>query len=292
MADTYCVYMHTSPSGKRYIGVTKNNPTRRWENGSGYKGQIFSKAIEKYGWDNFQHEVLLTGLAFEDAEYWERFFIAMFRTTKSKYGYNCDSGGKLGRKVTEEARRRMSESHKGLLTGEKNPCYGKPMPEEVRRKLIEANTGRKPWNYGKHFQPEAHWNYGKHLSLETRQKISEARKTKGVAVGEKNPMFGKHHTDAAKQKMSEAQSGENHWNFGKTLSEDTRNKIRKKTFGNERQPPVAVVNLTTGERFERVVYAARKYGVDRSNISRACSSQLKTCAGCVWAYEKDLPPQT
>lgn len=36
----YCVYKHTTPSKKVYIGMTGQDPEKRWRNGSGYKGQI------------------------------------------------------------------------------------------------------------------------------------------------------------------------------------------------------------------------------------------------------------
>ena len=53
----YCVYLHTSPTNKYYVGITKQNPLKRWANGRGYcKNKHFYKAILKYGWDNFQHE--------------------------------------------------------------------------------------------------------------------------------------------------------------------------------------------------------------------------------------------
>ena len=36
----WCVYMHTSPSGKYYIGITSRDPIKRWcLTGSGYKKQ-------------------------------------------------------------------------------------------------------------------------------------------------------------------------------------------------------------------------------------------------------------
>lgn len=55
----YCVYKHTSPSNKVYIGITSQEPERRWKNGNGYKKNLyFTKAIKKYGWDNFAHEIL------------------------------------------------------------------------------------------------------------------------------------------------------------------------------------------------------------------------------------------
>lgn len=42
------VYMHTSPSNKRYIGITKRKVNKRWQNGNGYKhNTYFTNAIKK-----------------------------------------------------------------------------------------------------------------------------------------------------------------------------------------------------------------------------------------------------
>ena len=44
MSETYSVYEHICPNGKRYIGITSRNPKLRWgKNGIGYKyHNIFS----------------------------------------------------------------------------------------------------------------------------------------------------------------------------------------------------------------------------------------------------------
>lgn len=54
------IYMHTSPSGKHYIGQTKQKINNRFRSdGSGYKQcRVFYNAIKKYGWNNFKHEIL------------------------------------------------------------------------------------------------------------------------------------------------------------------------------------------------------------------------------------------
>ena len=45
---SYCVYKHTCPNGKVYIGVTSQNPLRSWNNGNGYRGnEHFYRAIVK-----------------------------------------------------------------------------------------------------------------------------------------------------------------------------------------------------------------------------------------------------
>ena len=57
--DNYSIYKHTSPSGKSYIGITKQGKKRFGKDGNGYKKQRkFYNAIQKYGWDNFKHEII------------------------------------------------------------------------------------------------------------------------------------------------------------------------------------------------------------------------------------------
>lgn len=91
---TYCIYKHTSPSGKIYIGVTKQDPDRRWQNGLGYKTQrLFWRAIEKYGWGNFEHEILEDNLTHNVACEKEISYINQYQSNNPEYGYNTTSGG-------------------------------------------------------------------------------------------------------------------------------------------------------------------------------------------------------
>lgn len=131
----YTVYKHTSPSGKVYVGITKQPVKQRWHGGRGYIGNpAFWNAIQKYGWDNFEHVVLETGLSPEEASEKERFYIAHFRSLNTQNGYNIDLGGVTRYSLSEESRRKISESRRG----KKMP----PMSEERRKRLSEALTGR------------------------------------------------------------------------------------------------------------------------------------------------------
>jgi predicted GIY-YIG superfamily endonuclease len=67
---TYCVYKHTNKfNGKVYIGITSQQPEKRWKNGYGYEGnEYFYRAIQKYGWnDGFDHEIIVSGITKEAA---------------------------------------------------------------------------------------------------------------------------------------------------------------------------------------------------------------------------------
>ena len=67
--------MHTSPTNKHYIGITKQQPpSNRWrKDGKGYKNSIyFWNAIQKYGWDNFKHVIVAEGLSLNEASEMEK----------------------------------------------------------------------------------------------------------------------------------------------------------------------------------------------------------------------------
>lgn len=93
--DNYCVYCHTNNiNGKKYIGMTKYSPEKRWGKGKYYKSCIaFHNAIIKYGWDNFFHEIVATNLTKEEAQNFERLLIEKLDTRNPLYGYNIRVGG-------------------------------------------------------------------------------------------------------------------------------------------------------------------------------------------------------
>ena len=177
----YCVYRHTSPTGKVYVGITCQNPIRRWAHGHGYRmNQYFSNAIRKYGWDNFTHEILYSDLTKKEACELEIELIRFHRSNNEDCGYNLSSGGDApgaGCKHSEEARTRISESKKG----EKHPYYGKKLSEEHRLKMSEAHKGYRPTpeecrQRSERQVGEKNHNYGKHPSEETRNKMRESHR--------------------------------------------------------------------------------------------------------------------
>lgn len=90
----YSVYLHTNKAnGKCYVGITRQNPRRRWQEGHGYDRTYFGNAIKKYGWDGFTHEVIDRALSKEEAMKREIALISLYRSNDRRFGYNIAEGG-------------------------------------------------------------------------------------------------------------------------------------------------------------------------------------------------------
>ncbi len=163
-----CVYKHTAPNGKCYIGITSTSLKRRCGNGSGYyKNEYFTKAIKKYGWENFTHEILFDNLEQEEAERIERELIKKYSSNDKRFGYNITDGGEKCKRHAQSSKEKMSKAKKGKYAGEKSYWYGKHRSEETKMKLHNALSGK--------MSGDKNPNYGKPLSNEQKKKIGESR---------------------------------------------------------------------------------------------------------------------
>lgn len=129
----YIVYKHTCPNGRCYVGITHQNPERRWRSGMHYdQNRRFFMAIVKFGWDNIKHEILETGLTYEEAKQKEEEYIAKYKSAEEEYGYNQTLGvGGKGFTKSSETREKLRAAH-----------IGKRPTAETRKKISEANKGR------------------------------------------------------------------------------------------------------------------------------------------------------
>ncbi len=146
MKINYKLYLHTAPNGKRYYGITKQEPRKRWKNGTGYKGnQHFARAIDKYGWDNIKHEVLFDNLTESEAKELEQYMIQWYDTSNRKYGYNISLGGE-GCNVSEETKCKISKSRKGLYGGKNNPKAKSVICITTKQIFLTAQEGADYYN--------------------------------------------------------------------------------------------------------------------------------------------------
>lgn len=148
--NNWIVYKHTSPSGKVYVGITKQKPNKRWQYGHGYKqSKYFFNAILKYGWKNIEHIILEHDLSMEEASKLEKKLIASYK--QQGLSYNIAEGGFDGniRKLTAEEKQNISIKLKEYYKTHTSPTLGKKMPKEVVEKMKINN--KKLWqeNYNK-----------------------------------------------------------------------------------------------------------------------------------------------
>lgn len=209
MASNFYVYKHTSPNNKVYIGITSQSLKDRWFNGEGYnKQKLFYRAIKKYGWDNFTHEILFENLTKEEACQKEIELIAEYKSNNPEFGYNLTTGGEgvSGYHHTDIAKQKIGVAAKGNQYGK-----GYKHTQEAIEKIREAMKGKI-----RATESIAKWKLshkGFHHSEATKQKISKSK------LGNTN-MLGKHHTEETKKKISEHSKG-------KIISQETREKLRQ-----------------------------------------------------------------
>lgn len=103
---------------------------------------------------------------------------------------NKNSEAHLGKKLTEEHKKKISES----LKDEKNPWFGRHHTEETKKKISE-NNGR--------------WNIGKHRSEEVKGKISKAQRGEksvhwegGKSFEPYCPKFNKNFKESIREKFN------------------------------------------------------------------------------------------
>lgn len=269
----YCVYKHTSPSGKVYIGITHKEPRERWKNGLGYRTQKrFYRAIVKYGWDSFTHEILFSGLSEQEAKDKEVELIAIYESSDKSHGYNVTLGGESMRGYIppQEVREKISKANKG-----------RKKPDTMRKRLSMTKTGTRASEEAKRNMSQNHADisgernpmYGKNHSAETRQRISETRKrlfAEGVLTQPKKIRPPKLTREERAKLISERMRGENNPSYGKGLG---------------------VIQLTLdGEvvrEYKTIREAERETGADHVVISRCCKGRVKSAGGFRWKYAEE-----
>jgi len=177
-------------NNKIYIGQDIKNDPKYF--GS---GKLILLAIKKYGKENFIKETLEVCTDEKHMDEREIFWIKELDATNRKIAYNICEGGRTYR----------------AMKGENNPWFGKHHSEETKkiikekRKLQKMSTKQKEVLRKKWLSEE---NPGKNKSEETIKKLKIAAK-KLNRIGEKHPMFNKHHTEETKKHWSEIRKGKN-----------------------------------------------------------------------------------
>lgn len=235
-------------NGKVYIGQSVSIQTRWKEHINSLKRgdsrcTLLQRAWNKYGEENFTFEIL--ELCTEDMlDEIEIKYINIYNSCNQ--GYNIESGGNVNKRLSENTKELLRQSH-----------LGKKMSEETLKKMSESRMGDK--------NPM----YGKTHNKETRKKMSNAAKIRPV-----NKL-----SPEGLERIRRA-------NTGKVLSLETRQKISKSRKGSipYNKNPHPVYCLELNRVFKTPSDASKELNIRSSNIINCCEHIRKTCGGFQWMY--------
>ena len=152
----------------------------------------------------------------------ERFYIEKYNTLDRDYGYNLKEGGQDYNHFTDEIKMKMKEAIKASY-------------DDPERRKIQKENALKQW-----------------ANPETKKKI----------MGENNGMYGRHHSEESKRKMSEKKKGTISWRRDRT--------------------PVICIELN--KVFQDATAAGNEMSLDGSCILKVCKGNRRTCGGYHWEF--------
>lgn len=221
-------------TGKQYVGQTtktlKERKAKHLQNAQTDLNNKLYQAIRKHGIDSFKWEILEEANGKDNLDEREIFWIKEFNTLYEGYNMTIGGGTLYGHKHTEESKKKISESRKGIsmkdIYMEKyGEIKGMEKYEGYIEKLNQTNgKGRKRIDLfiEKHGEEEGRKRYkemiesmrekkkGNKLSEEHKRKISEGGR--GIKRSEefKEKLRARIYTKEHKQKIGDAHRGKTH----------------------------------------------------------------------------------
>lgn len=260
----WTVYIHIVPkeiSGydwdKYYVGITSQDVNKRWENGNGYKSQLFGRAVSKYSWENIEHEVVASNLTESEAKDFEKTLIKHLHSNENDCGYNLTKGGDgiIGYKHSEEFKQKQAVR----VSGENNPWYGKRLDS--------------------YYQSEETYQFDMNLNFVNKYS-SRADASCSVGCTKANIV------QVINNKRNHA--GGYIWRSKHDVIE-INGKYIPINLRNEKSKFNRIFQFNTSNKELIKIYnSVYETGYKKSTIYAACNGYNKTAFGYIWRYEKDV----
>ena len=222
-------------NGKVYYGSTTQTFCRRWDqhkrllNNNKHSNQFLQWSWNKNGPSSFEFIIILS-CSPNSCLYYEQLFLDKYwDNCKNCFNFYKTAGSPFGIKRSEESKKRNSIS----ITGKNNHFFGKKHSEVSKKKISEANRGKRYTEERKQQLSVKSIGlnnpfYGKKHTEVSKKKISLAHQKEG------NSFHNKRHSEESKLKMSIAQRGSKNHSYGKPVSNETKLKISQSSKGKPR----------------------------------------------------------
>ncbi len=315
------LYVHENKiNKKKYFGITKNQAFERWERyGSGYKrGTHIRNAFLKYGWDSFNHFVVIDNLTYSEALTYEKAFIALYKTTDRAYGYNKDKGGK-DFMIRAEVRKKLEEREyiKPVVHMETGIVYSDSNIASYYTGY-KASSIRRTCNSKKFLLFNSHWAYKCDYDKLTNEEIDKILKTtpknymddnRKVVCLESGEVFDnakcaqKVYTSTTaecikacckKYDPNRITAAKKHWLYLSDYNKLTKEEIEAELKTKQGQKvSKAVIKLETKEVFSSIEEASSKTGLSSKTIRYSCTGQwITTPKNGHWMFKSDYNKAT
>ena len=225
VSGIYCI--ENILDNKKYIGQSKD-VKNRWRkhigelNNNKHCNSYLQNAWNKYGEMNF-HFYVLEDCPSEELDNREKYWIAYFKSIDRDSGYNLKSGGQKGGSI-------LSNESKEKLRKSVKESYN-----DIDLRKLRSSDALKQW-----------------ANPEIKKKI----------IGENNGMYGKHHSEESRRKISEHIKG--------------RKSYRRNT--------TPVLCIETNKIYEDATEAGKQLNIDSSGILKVCKGVRKTANGYHWKF--------
>lgn len=183
MEQFYIYKITNTINNKIYIGQTNDFNRRKSQYKHACKekpDQLITKAMLKYGFDNFLMEIIDTVNTREEANAKEEEYMVLYDSRNLQKGYNIATGGGVFG-TPDYIRNKISASLKEHYKHNVSKRKGKPFTQEHKDAISRASMGKKGTNLGKKFTQEHRdkiriANTNKTHTPETRAKLALLKK--------------------------------------------------------------------------------------------------------------------
>lgn len=301
-------------NGKVYIGQTIRTLEKRkqehFQNSkSNTKRYYFQSAISKYGFENFEWEVIDEADNKKSLNDKEIYWIDFYRSHTMEFGYNLTLGGEFGKITGESEERRIRKSkstnkeknykkvidlktkviYDSTVEAAKHFGISKTAIQNCCTGVVNTTMRTKCVYYDDYLENKEY--YDNYVIEYINNKASKVINLVTGEVFESMHEAGKsidiHETNiSACCRLERHRCGNNMFAYyEKYLNDEEYRKIMdEKKDELIKEMSKRILNVDTGEIFKNSKEAGEKYGVGAECIRRVCNGKVRTSCGYRWEY--------